>query len=150
MDINYAFLCDYATTSKDGKLSILGIFANINVAGLPGVHPQAFLAFELGLHYTELNEEHQLRIECRDADGNQLFEIDGPLTVEGKAGPRDEPPRVTQAMRLQMLRFERAGSYDINFNINGEHKRTVTFTVTDTSEEEPPEITAEGPPELGS
>ena len=36
-------LCDYALTAQDGKLSVMGIFSQINVPRLPAVHGRCFV-----------------------------------------------------------------------------------------------------------
>ena len=41
--LNFSFLCDYASVSREGKLSMAGIFENINVRRLPTHHPLMFI-----------------------------------------------------------------------------------------------------------
>jgi hypothetical protein len=41
--LNFSFLCDYASVSREGKLSLNGIFENINVRVLPAQHPLMFV-----------------------------------------------------------------------------------------------------------
>lgn len=129
MNVTYGFLCDYATVSREGKLSIIGIFSDINVGQLPARHPQAFLAFELELSYAEVNLDLPMRIECVDEDGSPVFKMDGQVQVRGRARP-GERPRLAQALQLNDLTFQHAGRYDINIFVNNELKRTVEFTVS--------------------
>jgi len=129
VNVTYGFLCDYATVSHEGKLSILGIFSDISVRDLPARHPQAFLAFELAFSYAELNATFPLRIECVDEDGRRIFQADGQAQLTGHAKP-GQRPRIVQALQLNDMTFERAGRYDINIFVNNELKRTIEFTVT--------------------
>jgi len=129
VNVTYGFLCDYATVSHEGKLSILGIFSDISVRDLPARHPQAFLAFELAFSYAEINAQFPLRIECVDEDGRKIFQADGQAQLTGHAKP-GQRPRIVQALQLNDLTFERAGRYDINIFVNNELKRTIEFTVT--------------------
>ena len=48
-EIRLAALCDHALVGQDGKVSLLGIFRNISVSGLPAQHPRMFLVAILGL-----------------------------------------------------------------------------------------------------
>jgi hypothetical protein len=48
-EVKLAVLCDYALTSQDGKLSILGIFSQMNLGQLPGVSPPFFVVVVLTL-----------------------------------------------------------------------------------------------------
>ncbi len=43
LDLHSLLLCDYALTAKDGKISAVGIFSQINVAQLPAVHGRLFV-----------------------------------------------------------------------------------------------------------
>jgi hypothetical protein len=140
VNVTYGFLCDYATVSQEGKLSILGIFSDISVGEMPARHPQAFLAFELEFSYAEVNAEFPLRIECVDEDGRAVFKADGQAQLSGHAKP-GQRPRIVQALQLNDLTFEQAGRYDINIFVNNELKRTIEFTVTTRppDEEEIPE-----------
>ena len=48
-EIRLGALCDHALVGQDGKVSLLGIFRNISVSGLPAQHPRMFLVAILGL-----------------------------------------------------------------------------------------------------
>jgi hypothetical protein len=48
-EVKLGVLCDYALTSQDGKLSILGIFSQMNLGQLPGVSPPFFVVVVLTL-----------------------------------------------------------------------------------------------------
>lgn len=45
--IDWIFLCDYASVDPAGKMSIIGMFENINVPGLPFKLPQMYIAVNL-------------------------------------------------------------------------------------------------------
>jgi hypothetical protein len=42
-EIRLGALCDHALVGQDGKVSLLGIFRNISVSGLPAQHPRMSL-----------------------------------------------------------------------------------------------------------
>ena len=48
-EIRLGALCDHALVGQDGKVSLMGIFRNISVSGLPAQHPRMFLVAILGL-----------------------------------------------------------------------------------------------------
>ena len=48
-EIRLAALCDHALVGQDGKVSLMGIFRNISVSGLPAQHPRMFVVAILGL-----------------------------------------------------------------------------------------------------
>lgn len=43
LELHALLLCDYALTAKDGKISAVGVFSQINVAQLPAVHGRLFV-----------------------------------------------------------------------------------------------------------
>lgn len=43
LQLHSLLLCDYALTAKDGKISAVGIFSQINVPQLPAVHGRLFV-----------------------------------------------------------------------------------------------------------
>ena len=65
-EIRLAALCDHALVGQDGKVSLMGIFRNISVSGLPAQHPRMFvvaiLGLEVGAHTVKVR---LLRPECR-------------------------------------------------------------------------------------
>jgi uncharacterized protein DUF6941 len=92
MQINFAHLCDYASVSREGKLSVMGIFDKINAQQLPYTHPQAFLAFQIEINSAEAGRPFAIEIHCVDADGNEVFKNQGQGRWSGRsAGPTTRP-----------------------------------------------------------
>lgn len=132
MDVRFAHLCDYASISREGKLSVMGIFSNINVGELPARHPFMCLAFELELSYAEFGRKHTVEIKGVDADGgNQFLTMKGEMVINAPEQPRrGERPRIGQIMQLHNMQFKRTGAHDIHIFVNGDLKQTVTFLIT--------------------
>ena len=59
LELHSLTLCDYALTARDGKISAIGIFSQINVARVPAVHGRcfivAFLEASPGIHELTIN-----------------------------------------------------------------------------------------------
>lgn len=132
MDVTFAHLCDYATVSREGKLSVLGIFQNINAPQLPYQLPMAYLAFELEMVVAELGRPSAVEIRCLDQDGHELFKMQGQVAIE--AGPGHQPrlgdrPRLHQVIAVAGLEFTRSGAYEIVIFVNGALKKSIPFKV---------------------
>ena len=143
MQINYAHLCDYALLSKDGKLSILGIFDRIQPAQLPFALPQSFLAFEIELNYAEVGKEFEAKIECVDADGNPLFGAQSKIQVNPASGKRPkvgDNPRLPQVIGLTNLVVNRVGEHNINFWLQGKLSHQLRFEVVRAEQTPPPPL----------
>lgn len=133
MKIPFAHLCDYATVSQEGKLSILGIFTNINAAKFPATHPQMYLAFDLEMKAVEVERQTQIEIHLVDADGEKLFEMKGRVRFRVPEGTTAKPGvsvRVSQIMVMSGIKFKRPGAHDINIFLNGPLAYTVSFNLT--------------------
>ena len=64
-EIRLAALCDHALVGQDGKVSLMGIFRNISVSGLPAQHPRMFVVAILGLDVGA----HTVRVRLLRPDG---------------------------------------------------------------------------------
>ncbi len=133
MKISFAHICDYATVSREGKLSVLGIFTNINVAKFPATHAQMYLAFDLEMKAVEADREMQLEIHLVDADGEKIFELKGSgqfQTPEGASAKPGVSVRSSQIMAMNGMKFKRPGAHEINIFLNGSLAYTVSFNIT--------------------
>ena len=69
MEIALAALADYASISREGKLSVMGIFNSVASNSLPATISSAHLVISLELAAAEGEREHSVEIRCMDADG---------------------------------------------------------------------------------
>lgn len=131
MDVTFAHLADYASVSQEGKLSVMGIFHSINVPELPSTHQLMFLAFQIRFNYAEVGREIPLRIECVDADGNQLFKVEAGVRIEPK-GRKPRPgdqPTLNQIIAINNARFTRIGTHNFNIFVDKQLKAQIEFEV---------------------
>jgi hypothetical protein len=130
MQITFAHLCDYALVSREGKLSVMGIFSQINGAKLPLVHPQAYLAFELAIGYAEVGKPITIDIQIVDADGSKILgaRVNGAIHA-GTAAKPGESPQIGQILAIQNLTFPKFGTYNVNFFLNERFAKQVEFRV---------------------
>lgn len=126
--VTFAHLCDHAMVSKEGKLSVIGIFSRIQARDLPTTHLMAYLAFELELTHAEVNRDFQVRVDLVNPDGRSLFRTDATVRVDGpaKVGAR---PRFGQVIPLPAVRFDTTGPHSINIWLDGRPDRSVEFEV---------------------
>lgn len=133
MEIRFAHLCDYANASSDGKLSVMGIFNNINVAQVPAKHPRMYLAFQIDVSSAEIGRDMVVEIHCVDADGNGVFKMQGrgKFDSHDAGGPRaGRRAQINQVLTIDNVEFKRTDAHEINIFLNNSLATTVTFTVT--------------------
>jgi hypothetical protein len=130
MEVNFAFLCDYADQSG-GKMTAVGIgFDTIFAAKMPAVHPLFFSVISLKFHSTEVGQK-RIGMRLIDADGkNVIPPMDMTLTV---AAP---PPGFlyrTQrlALAMQGVKFEKYGDYIVSWLVEGQEVKTLDLRVVE-------------------
>jgi hypothetical protein len=128
VQVTFAHLCDYASISREGKLSVMGIFTTIHTAVFPSIHPMLYVVFEIELSPAELNKEIRARVELADADGNELAKAEATFAVGGKAVP-GERPTIPYVVPIGGLPLQKAGRYQWSIWLNENHQRDVPFEV---------------------
>jgi len=106
--VDFAVIADYALVDQQGKLSVLGMFQHVWVAGFPTVHPRTHLVLRVRGRRTEIGE-HRIRIRFLDDQGQELMGGDGTVQF-------GEPPAgVTEVEAGAVLVFDvplpRPGNY---------------------------------------
>lgn len=134
MKVNFVHICDYASVSKEGKLSTMGIFDHISVRHFPVTHPLMYLAFEMELVSAELGTQLGIRVALADADGHKMLEAQGAFKVEGTVPP-GTPLRFPQIMAFAGVPIPKAGRYVFDIFVNGDHKRGAEYEVAPAPEE---------------
>ncbi|MEX2181653.1 MAG: hypothetical protein WD771_06390 [Gemmatimonadaceae bacterium] len=136
MNVSFAQLCDYATISREGKLSVMGMFDQIASAQVPVVHPLMYLVFQIELNSAELGKKLKVRIELQSADGAKLGGTDATFRVDGPVR-RGTTPKIPQVVPLIGLQFPTLGGYQFAIWINDDLKKVVGFDLL--------ELTSAGP-----
>ena len=128
MDVNFAFLCDYADQSGR-KLTAIGIgFDTIYAKAIPAAHPLMFAVISLRFGFVEIGPI-QIGIRLIDADGNNIIPpLDTTLNVElPPSGYNFRTQRV--ALALQNLKFAAYGDYTVNWLVGGQEVAHATVKV---------------------
>lgn len=119
--VKAALLCDYALTSDDGKLSVMGIFGNVNFPSLPNAYPRFFvvivLSLEAGTHAVELG--------IVDPAGQQM--LPEPPTVEVHV---EVPGSDTNlVIDFNNLPFNRSGVHQVQLFLAGRLIHSIPLAV---------------------
>lgn len=102
----FSHLCDHATVSQEGKLSVIGIFKGISSGKIPYVHPLMILVFEINLEDTK---NHNLKIEFKNPNGSNVKE---PINfVDIKVDSDDI--NFGQILNIKNSTFDQQGIYKI-------------------------------------
>jgi hypothetical protein len=121
LELNTLLLCDYALTAKDGKISAVGIFSQINVARLPASHGRCFIVAILEASAGP----HELSLQVVSPSGRQTLQQAPRLRIE-------VPPTATSAnivAELKGMRLEEIGRHRIEIREGDRVLGSSPFTV---------------------
>ncbi|HYK98329.1 MAG TPA: hypothetical protein VEU77_08030 [Candidatus Acidoferrales bacterium] len=110
-EIRLAVLCDHALVGQDGKVSLLGIFRNISVSGLPAQHPRMFLVAILGLDVGA----HTVVVRLLRPDGQQAMPNPPEISVHATAGQD-----VNVIVELNNMNFTTYGTHRFQLSVDGD------------------------------
>jgi hypothetical protein len=119
--VKVGLLCDYALTGLDHKLSLIGLFNNINFPSLPAAYPQLFVVFILTLE----RGEHRLRLGIVDPTGQHMLPEAEPIPVNVEI-PGAETNLVCGFNNIQ---FDRPGIYQVQLFIEGRLIHSIPLSV---------------------
>lgn len=128
MEINFAFLCDYADQSG-GKMSAIGIgFDTIYTRSVPATHPLFFSVISIKFSTTEVGVK-RLGMRLIDADGQGIvLPINATINV---TAPPTGLLYKTQTIALAMhgVNFPRFGDYAISWLVDGQEVKSIPLKV---------------------
>lgn len=110
-EIRLAALCDHALVGQDGKVTLIGIFRNISVSGLPAQHPRMFLVAILGLDVGA----HTVVVRLLKPDGQQAMPNPPEISVHAVAGQD-----VNVIVELNNMSFATYGMHRFQLNVDGD------------------------------
>ena len=119
-EIRLGALCDHALVGQDGKVSLLGIFRNISVSGLPAQHPRMFLVAILGLDIGP----HTVVVRLLRPDGQQAMPNPPEISVHAAAGQD-----VNVIVELNNMSFTTYGMHRFQVNVDGEAVGELPVTI---------------------
>ena len=124
-------VADYANSTVDGKLYIMGVFSRISAPQFPVVHPELFVVVQLRASRHEYNRRFKLDIKLLDEDAAQIVG----LTINGQVpqGERGQAVTLNHIVRMNSVQFPRAGDYEFSLLIDDDLKGIVPLKLTSTT-----------------
>lgn len=116
-----AALCDHALVGQDQKLSMLGIFRNISVSGLPAQHPRMYLVAVLGLDAGG----HEVVVRLIRPDGSAGMPEAPHLSVHAVPGQD-----VNVIVELNNLNFANYGAHRFDLEVDGAPIGSLPVTIS--------------------
>ena len=137
MNVEYAFLCDYAASGN--KLTAVGIgIDSINVPDVPVVHPQMFTVLALKFTLNETQRTKTFEMHVQDADARDIVPpLSGSIDIPAPAdGMSYRTHRIVSG--LYGLQLARVGDYQVSWLIDGTEVHAVHLSVVKRPQAPPP------------
>ena len=127
MQVDYAFICDYAEATN--KVNALGIgFDTIMASRVPVRHPNFFLVIQLRATVVEAGEKN-FEVHLIDEDGKQIIApIKGMLNIPRPPSGTESTGRI--AMRFDGVEFPRYGVYSMHVLVEGHEMSRIPLRVS--------------------
>ena len=135
MNVIFAVLSDAANVSQEGKLNILGNFANINASKFPARHPQMQLVIRMEASPVEARTEKNMEVTILDADGGKIAAVSAEFEVP-KPKAEGDMVQMQTIISFQGIVFPQPGRYGVYVLIDGNTQVTIPLTLEDTSDKE--------------
>ncbi len=116
MEAVFLFCAD-AGTGPDGKLSIHGIFNELNAPDFPALQDRMVL---VGIVEWQRDLEGRIpfAVDLNDPDGVAIFSVEGHTDVEARPSSK-APAKTHLILPLKNVMFPAPGHYRVRINING-------------------------------
>ena len=128
MDIDFAFVCDYANGT--GKLNAMGLgFDTIYAPNVPFTHHAFFLVAKLRASVVEVGEK-DIKIALIDADGKSIIpDLISKIQLQRHEGLNES--KANLVLQFGNVKFPDYGNYELKIVIDGEVKDSVSLRVAE-------------------
>ena len=135
MNIDFAFVCDYADVS--GKINALGIgFDTIYSTAIPCKHNLFFLVIQIRASSLEIGEK-AVEVNLIDEDGKSILPpLKGQINMSRPASGTETISRL--ALQFQNVEFPRYGTYSLHTLIDGHEMVRVPINISRPPAQTPP------------
>ncbi len=126
MELTFLHVAEYANTTVDQKLNVMGIFNNISAPSFPAVHPEMYLIAQLTARAPEYGRNFRLDAKMLDEDATQeIINFTANMNVpEGKKGL---PVYLNLTLRFLNTVFPAPGTYEFSILVDGDVKGTLSI-----------------------
>jgi hypothetical protein len=126
MNVSFALLADYTTTSKEDKFSVIGIYDRIGARSFPARHPQLQFAIRLLTTRADIGHDRQIMVDLVDIEGKTLQKAEGVISIPKEV---DRPPTMNLVMIFENTVFKEPGLYNFNLFIDGRQEAAVPLNL---------------------
>ena len=131
MQLDFAFLANFAAHLQDGRLVVFGAdIDGMECVGFPALASQLVLVAKFWVFPEEPTEGHRLSIDLTKPGGQRIqLRTDEPLEAIRNQRNPDRPSAAQVTVNL-MMTFDAVGIYLFHLSIDGQEVKAVPFQVS--------------------
>ena len=135
MDLAFMLVSDYANTTGDGKLNVMGIFGSITATNFPTTNPEMYVITQLVASPAEYNRAFKFELKLMDEDAQSIGNI--VTDAEVPAPETGRQIRLNHVMRLVNITFPTPGEYEFVVLIDNDVKGALSIEVNQAPSPQP-------------
>lgn len=124
MEVVMSAVADSARESRNGKLTIRGIFDTIYVKDFPALHRRLVFVFRLRSDPDDRSREHELEVGLIDPTGRRVWGAGARVDTLPGAEP-GQFGHANSILEIRRIRFTREGAYRFEVLLGGKKHVTV-------------------------
>ncbi len=128
MIVDFALLADAATLDSSGKLYILGVFDQINVARFPARHQRMSVVLRMSGGGEDIGQ-HKLTIRLKDPGGEEMFAASGEINVASGRSIVERGIRVPHVLNIDGVVLKKPGTHRVEILLDGRHEASFPLQV---------------------
>lgn len=123
--LNFAHICENVILDKNGNLSIINIFNQINAVAFPAVHPKMVII--IGVGRIESKEEERCSLKIKISPMGEIMDVIPEVNKDIEFNKGVEEVRFFA--NFSPVVFPKAGFYEVSVSVSGASKRNIRFEV---------------------
>ena len=132
MHVQYVAICDQVILGNDGRPSLIGLFNDLQVPGLPFTLPR--LAFAARILFTgdEVGRSRKIEVAISDPSGTELGRPGGDLALPA-APPGSDSIAVDIPIQFDLFEITATGRYTFLLHVDGTPSAAVQLSIRQTA-----------------
>lgn len=131
MELSLLLAADYASTTVDGKLYVMGIFNQINASAFPATHAEMYLITQFTAPPHEYGRNFKLGIKLLDEDAGDVLSLSADAVVPHS--PTGRRVHLNNLLKLVNVVFPKPGVYEFSVLVDHDLKGTLAIDVLQTA-----------------
>ncbi|OGH02471.1 MAG: hypothetical protein A2798_02335 [Candidatus Levybacteria bacterium RIFCSPHIGHO2_01_FULL_37_17] len=127
-DKNFFLLADYASTDRDGKLMINGVFETIYAQSVPALHQTLYLVGSVMVDDKDIQSAN-VDLDILDSKGNSIVENKIPTLKVSLPKYNDRKRNFNIIYQLNSVKLSNYGEHKIAVKVNGKDLASASFFV---------------------